>query len=97
MGMSKNYLLKVLENCSEHQFGQDAVEWAIITGRVQLTGVLETDLRAIMGNPGELPETYDRIIEEYRSACADREAAAMSALTNSGLLEEILRPVPIVS
>jgi len=46
----KNYLLTVLQQCSEHQFGQDAIEWAIVTGRVQLTYDLETDVRLIMGD-----------------------------------------------
>jgi len=92
MGMTKNYILKVLENCSEHDFGQQAIEWAIGTGRVQLTGDLQTDLRAIMGEPGQPPEKYDEIIEAYRQAIDQVNAAAMAALTNSGLLEEINRP-----
>ena len=64
----KNYLLTVLENCSDEKFGQEAVEWAIVTGRVTLTYNLETDLKTIMGDcvmantsdrPGET--NYDRI------------------------------------
>jgi len=48
MGAMKNYLLTLLENCSEEKFGQDAVEWAIVCGHVQLTYDLDTDLRLIM-------------------------------------------------
>jgi hypothetical protein len=55
MGMTKQYLLKILENCSDEQFGQDAVEWAIISGWIQLTGNLQTDLRTIMGEPNICP------------------------------------------
>jgi hypothetical protein len=32
MGMMKNYVLTLLQQCSEKQFGQDAIEWAIVTG-----------------------------------------------------------------
>jgi hypothetical protein len=68
MGMIKNYLLQLLANCSDQQFGQDAVEWAILHGRVKLTGNLEADLHAIMGPSGH-PEAglYDQLIEEYQA------------------------------
>jgi len=77
MGQMKNYLLKVLENCSEEQFGQDAVEWAINTGMVRLNYTLEADLRTIMGEPGK-PETgkYDDIIEGWRRYCREQEDRA---------------------
>ena len=79
MGYMKNYLLTVLENCSDEKFGQEAVEWAIVTGRVVLTYNLETDLKTIMGdcvtaNTSDRPagETnYDRIIEDYRRQCQE--------------------------
>jgi hypothetical protein len=68
MGMMKNYLLNLLHLCSDQQFGQDAVEWAIVSGFVKLTYNLEEDLRLIMGEPGK-PETgaYPSIIEAYQS------------------------------
>ena len=47
MGSIKNYLLTLLEQCSEEKTGQDAVEHAIVTGALQLTGNLETDLHQI--------------------------------------------------
>jgi hypothetical protein len=53
--MMKDYLLQVQERCSEHQFGQDAVEWAIISGWVKLTYNLENDVRTIMGAPNICP------------------------------------------
>ena len=67
MSQMKNYLLRILELCSEEEFGQDAVEWAIVTGQVQLGYNLEADLRLIMGEPSH-PETgkYDEICEAYR-------------------------------
>ena len=55
--MMKQYLLKLLHQCSEEQFGQDAIEWALVSGRVRLTYDLESDTRAIMSR-------YDEIIEE---------------------------------
>ncbi len=63
MGMMKNYLLKVLQQCSEEQFGQDAIEWAIVSGLVHLTYDVERDVREIMSR-------YDEIIEAYRRTLA---------------------------
>ena len=68
MGMYKrfieNYLEQLLPLCSEEQFGQDAIEWAIFSGHVAITHDLQTDLRHIMGLPGH-PETgeYDNICD----------------------------------
>jgi hypothetical protein len=53
MGVTKNYLLNVLQQCSEEKFGQDAIEWGIVTGRIQLTGDLQNDVRAIFQPRGE--------------------------------------------
>jgi hypothetical protein len=47
MGMMKNYLLTLLEHCSEEQFGQDAIEHAIVTGALELTYNLPTDTHQI--------------------------------------------------
>ena len=95
----KNYLLTVLENCSDEKFGQEAVEWAIVTGRVTLTYDLETDLRTIMGDcgtTGSLGETnYDRIIEAYRRVSAEHGDGLVQLYHASGLMEEILRPVSL--
>jgi hypothetical protein len=59
MGMMKNYLLNLLQQCSEHQFGQDAIEWAVVSGLVRLTYDLERDIHETMSR-------YDQIIEAYR-------------------------------
>jgi hypothetical protein len=61
MGMMKNYLLNLLQQCSEEQFGQDAIEWAITSGLVKLTYDSERDIRESMSR-------YDEIIEAYRRA-----------------------------
>jgi hypothetical protein len=105
MGCLKNYLLTVLENCSDEQFGQEAVEWAILTGRVVLTYDLETDLKTIMGcvphgpsEPNRGSETnYDRIIEAYRRQCQEHGDALVELYHASGLMEEILRPIPLAT
>ncbi len=73
MAMIKKYLLDLLAHCSEHPFGQDAVEWAITSGFVKLTYDLDQDLRTIMGEPGR-PETgqYSQIIEAYQRVIHDQ-------------------------
>ena len=63
MGMMKNYLLNLLQQCSEEKFGQDAIEWAIVSGRVRLTYDLDRDIREAMSR-------YDEIIDGYRAAQA---------------------------
>ena len=67
MGMIKQYVLELLHLCSDQQFGQAAIEWAILTGKIKLTYDRETDLRFIMGEPGK-PDTgyYNTIIIAYR-------------------------------
>ena len=62
--MMKNYLLNLLQQCSEEKFGQDAIEWAVVSGLVRLTYDLERDVREIMTR-------YDEIIEGYRSSLAE--------------------------
>jgi len=61
--MMKNYLLNLLQQCSEEKFGQDAIEWAVVSGLVRLTYDLHRDVREIMSR-------YDEIIEAYRSSLA---------------------------
>ncbi len=61
MGMMKNYLLNLLQQCSEEKFGQDAIEWALVSGLVHLTYERERDIRECMSR-------YDEIIEKYRAA-----------------------------
>jgi hypothetical protein len=102
MGAHKSYLLNIISLCSDQQFGQDAVEWAITTGRVTLTYDLDKDLQAIMGDAPDQPadtigkpETnYDRICAAYREQHLRTQAQLAEVYENSGLLEEILRPIP---
>jgi len=63
MGMMKNYLLKLLEQCSVEQFGQDAIEWALVTGLVHLSYDSDRDVHSIMLR-------YADIIEGYRLSLA---------------------------
>jgi hypothetical protein len=98
MGMTKNYLLTLLQKCSEEQFGQDAIEWAVFNGHVQLTGNLADDVRLIMGSVPDGPpdETnYDCIIAAYRRSVSEHGAALLDLYHASGLMEEILRPIPL--
>ena len=94
----KNYLLTLLQHCSEEKFGQDAIEWAIVQGHVTLTYDLEKDVQQIMGddpNGGRDAVTYDKIIEEYRRTVSEHGEALVEIYRASGLLEEILRPIPL--
>ena len=72
MGMMKNYLLNLLYQCSVEQFGQDAIEWAIVSGIVHLTYNSDQDVHQIMSR-------YDEIIEAYHLSAAQtvRERAPM--------------------
>ncbi len=72
MGMLKNYVLNVLQHCSEEQFGQDAIEWAIESGFVTLSYQLDQDVRNIMSK-------YDAIIEGYRKATAQENVHSLKA------------------
>ncbi len=63
MGMMKNYILRLLEQCSEERFGQDAIEWAVVTGLVRLTYDFDRDVHESMSR-------YDEIIEAYRRSLA---------------------------
>ena len=68
MGMMKQYLLNLLQQCSEHKFGQDAIEWAIVSGLVRLTYDLDRDIHETMSR-------YDEIIEAYRRFQAHKPAS----------------------
>jgi hypothetical protein len=76
MGMMKRYLENIVHLCSDQQFGQDAVEWAIVSGHVPLTYDLQADLVRIMGPPG-FPEMglYDDLCADYRRYCDQHEAS----------------------
>ena len=101
MAMLGDYLLKLLERCSDQQFGQDAVQFGITTGRIQLSYHLETDLQRIFAPvPGQLetenskPETvYDQLCEAWRQECRATNEQLLESYRESGLMEEILRPL----
>ena len=121
MGMMKNYLLKLQEQCSVQQFGQDAIEYAVMSGALQLTYNLPTDLHQIFDRHsnccdapprGELDHNhtgrcrqcgegaiftthYEDFCEGWRRQCQANEEALAASYEQSGLLEEILRPVPL--
>ena len=79
MGMMKNYVLTLLQECSEEQFGQDAVEWAIVAGHVRLSYERNADVRSIMLRYDEIIEAYRRsktqANEELRQAAAPMKRA----------------------
>src|SRR5580698_2938989 len=47
MGSMKNYLLTLLQQCSEERTGQEAIEHALVCGTLRLTYNLQTDLHTI--------------------------------------------------
>jgi hypothetical protein len=47
MSAIKNYFLNLLHQCSEERFGQDAIEWAIVNGRIPIVCNLPADLHTI--------------------------------------------------
>jgi hypothetical protein len=95
MGMMKNYLLTLQENCSDQLFGQEAIEHAIYSGAFQPTYDLQKDIVAIVGERGK-PETgrYDEFCAAYRAHSRENEAVLVESYAHAGLLEEILRPQP---
>lgn len=61
MGTMKNYLLTLLQQCSEEKTGQDAIEHAIVTGALKLTYNFQTDIHQIF---------------DQRSSCCDAPVLA---------------------
>ena len=78
--MMKNYLLTLLQQCSEEQFGQDVIEWAVGTGLVRLSYKLDDDIRSVMLRYDELIEAYRRSLaqanQELRKSPAPMQRAA---------------------
>ena len=85
---TKNYLLNLLQHCSEENFGQQAIEWALVQNRIALTYQLEADVAAIMAR-------YSEFIEAYQAQCREQGDALVQLYHAAGLMEEILRPVPL--
>jgi hypothetical protein len=94
----KRYIENIICLCSEEKFGQDAVEWAIMSGHVRLTYDLQTDLMTIMGTPVMVetpifgpahPGQYDAIIEAYQKGVGHNAEVS----ENEGLLIESYAPL----
>ncbi len=79
----KRYLERLLHQCSEHSFGQDAIEHAIMLGHVTLSFDFDADVRLIMGQ-------YDAICTSYHAH--QRQVNELLAEVHAPLLAEILRP-----
>lgn len=60
MAAMKQYFLSVLEGVSDDNFGQNAVEHAILTGKIELSYNLQQDVAAIMAQYDVLCEAYHR-------------------------------------
>ncbi len=82
MGMMKNYFLNLLQQCSEEQFGQEVVEWAIVSGVVKLSYNLDQDVQTVMGQ-------YDALIDAYRKWKSEENASRWER--DKPVLEEMLR------
>ena len=85
MGMLKHYLLRLITVCApDNAFAQDAIEHAIFSGRVRLTGNYEADRQSVLSQ-------YDAIIEDYEHVVRHHTAAQIDSSTS--LLERI-EPTP---
>ena len=96
MSQLKNYYLTILEHCSDEQFGQQAVEHALLSGHVHLSYNLEADLRYIMGEPGK-PETgrYDELCATWRAHVRRHTETLTGLYETSGLMAEIMGVRPL--
>ena len=64
MGAMKHYLNDVICACSDEQFGQDAIEYAVRKGLIDLTYDFETDVRIILSRYDEIADAYRRELVE---------------------------------
>jgi hypothetical protein len=80
MGMMKNYLLNVLQACSEQTFGQDAIEYAIQMGWVKLLYNLEADTKAIMEQYDDIIEGYQRVVRQNQELLEASYEPLMAAI-----------------
>lgn len=70
MGFHKNYLNDLICACaSENGFAQEAIEYAVVSGWVTLSGNFqhEVDIPIVMAQ-------YDTILDGYHKVIRDREA-----------------------
>ena len=81
MGTLKNYLLRLIGECGgDNAFAQDAIEHAILTNQVKLTGHFETDQQTILSR-------YDSIIETYHQTMRRNQQVLMAS--HGPLVEKI--------
>jgi len=75
MGMLKNYLLRLITVCApDNAFAQDAIEHAIFSGYVRLTGNFEADRDTVLSQ-------YDAIIEDYQHVVRHHSVAQVDSST----------------
>lgn len=61
----KDHFLRVLEQCApEDGKLQDAIEHALVEGRVKLSGDLDADSKAILSQKDEIKQAYSRFKSE---------------------------------
>lgn len=78
-----NCLTAVVCQCADEKLPSDAIEWAILTGRIELTYTdLKADIKTVMDN-------YDTIISDYQRSIAEMEAQLVEI--HSPLYAEIAR------
>jgi hypothetical protein len=92
MGMMKNYLLNVLQQCSEENFGQDAIEWGIVSGLVHLTYDLERDVRECMSRYDEIIEAYRRSLTQAMHGPSKPRAPMERAVPSRRVRADVLTP-----
>ena len=72
MGMLKHYLLRLFTACApENTFDQDAIEHAIFTNHVRLTGNLEADQHTVLSQYGAIIESYHHVVQHHSVAQVD--------------------------
>ena len=96
MGMLKRYLENFVGQCSDQATGQDAVLWAVQSGRFKLSFTLDDDLTRMMGSPDPAADVkeereYDRIITEYQAMLQTNRDALVESY--EPLFEQIHAPL----
>ncbi len=69
------YLIRLLHECSEEKFVQDAIEWAIVTGLFAPTYHLAEDLNLLLGSGAATTRHLDFILQAYTNHFPQQQAA----------------------
>lgn len=80
MGAMKHYFNDVVCACSDQQFGQDAVEYALQMGWVTLSYDLKADVETIMGQYDQIIEAYRREVNRNEEVLADSYAPLLALI-----------------